>query len=58
MKLPFEVMYSGYNALVVPFQQLLEGLMEILFCERVYDLRHSFFRLLNCPITTASELRE
>ena len=32
--------------------------MEVLLCERVNDLRHSLFRLLNCLITTASELRE
>ena len=32
--------------------------MEILLCERVSDLRHSLFHLLNCLITTASELRE
>ena len=61
MKLvPFEVI-SGCNALV-SFQQLLEGPMEVLLCERVNDLRHSFFHLLNCLITTASkfffELRE
>ena len=31
--------------------------MELLLCERVNDLRHSFFHLLNCLITTASELR-
>ena len=59
---PFEVISSGCNALVVPFQQLLEGPMEVLLCERVNDLRHSLFHLLNCLITTASkfflELRE
>ena len=32
--------------------------MEVLLCERVNDLRHSHFYLLNCLITTASELRE
>ena len=58
MKLvPFEVISSGCNALV-PFQQLLEGSVEVLLCERVNDLRHSLFHLLNCLITTASELRE
>ena len=31
--------------------------MEVLLCERVNDLRHSLFHLLNCRITTASELR-
>ena len=46
------------NALVVPFQQLLEGPMEVLFCEHVNDLRHSFYHLLNCLIPTASKLRE
>ena len=35
---PFVVISSGCNALVVPFQQLLEGLMEVLLCERVNDL--------------------
>ena len=45
------------NALLVPFQ-LLEGPMEVLLCKRVNDLHHSFFHLLNCPITTASVLRE
>ena len=48
------------------FQKLLErynkciaagGLVEVLLCERVNDLRHSLFHL-NCFITTASELRE
>ena len=59
MKLvPFEVISSGFNALVLPFQQLLEGPMEVLLCERVNDLRQSLFHLLNCLITTASELRE
>ena len=28
--------------------------MEVLLCERVNDLRHSLFHLLNCLITTAS----
>ena len=37
--------------------------MEVLLCERVNDLRHSPFHLLNCLMTTASkyfppELRE
>ena len=53
----FEVMSSGFNALDVPFQKLLEGPMEVLFCEHVNDLRHSLFHL-NCLITRASELRE
>ena len=55
---PFEVISSGCNTLVVPFQQLLEGPMEIPLYERVIDLRHSFFHLLNCLITIASKLRE
>ena len=56
MKLvPFEVISSGCNALV-PFQQLLKGPIEVLLCERVSDLRHSLFHLLNCLITTASKL--
>ena len=37
---PFEVIFSGCNALVVPFQQLLEGLTEVLLWERVNDFRH------------------
>ena len=57
-QVPFEVISSGCNALVVLFQQLLEGPMEVLLCECINDLRHSFFHLLNCLITTASELRE
>ena len=32
--------------------------MEVLLCERVNDLHHSLFYLLNCYITIASELRE
>ena len=34
---PFEVIFSGCDALVVPFQQLLEGPTEVLLCERVND---------------------
>ncbi len=48
--LPFEVISSGCNAVVVLFQQLLEGPMEVLLCERVNDLHHSLFHLLNCLI--------
>ena len=55
---PLEVISSGFNALVVRFQQLLEGPMENLLCESVNDLRLSLFNLLNCLITTVSELRE
>ena len=55
---PFEVIFSGCNALVVPFQQLLEGPMKVLLYERVNDLHHSLFYFLNCLITTASEIRE
>ena len=40
------------------FQQLLEGPMEVLLCERVNGLRRSLFHLLNFLITTASELRD
>ena len=54
---PFEVISSGLNALV-PFQQLLESLMEVFLCERVNGLCHILFHLLNCLITTASYLRE
>ena len=32
--------------------------MDVLLCERVKDLHHSHFYLLNCLITIASELRE
>ena len=32
--------------------------MDVLLCESVNDLRDSLFHLLNCLITTASELRE
>ncbi len=32
--------------------------MEVLLCERVNDLRPRLFHLLNCLITTTSELRE
>ena len=46
------------NALVLPFQQLLGGPIEVFLCERVNDLRHSPFHLINCLITIASELRE
>ena len=53
---PFEAISSGCNALFVPFQQLLVGPMEVLWCESVNDLRQSLFHLLNCLITTASEL--
>ena len=35
---PFEVISSGFSALVVPFQQLLEGPMEVLLCECFNDL--------------------
>ena len=55
---PFEVISSGCNALVVPFQQLLEGPMEVLLCECGNDFHHNLFHLLNCHITTAFELRE
>ena len=37
---------------------MLEDPMEVLLCERVNDLRHSLFHLLNYLITTASEHRE
>ena len=55
---PFEVISSGCNAHVVSFQQLLEGPMEVIWCEHVNDLHHILFHLLNCLITTASEIRE
>ena len=53
-RITFEVISSGCNPLVVPFQQLLEGSMEVLLCQRVNDLRHTLFHLLNCLIMTAS----
>ena len=55
---PFEVISSGCNALVVPFQHLVEGPIEVFLYECVNDLRQSLFHLLNCLITTASELGE
>ena len=55
-RVPFEVISSSCNAFVVPFQQLLEGPMEVLLCERVNVLRYSLFHHLNCLITTASKL--
>ena len=54
---PIEVIFFGGNVLV-PFQQLLEGPMEVLLCERVNVFRHRLFHLLNCLIMTACELRE
>ena len=54
-QLPFEVISSGYTAFAVPFQQLLEGPIEVLLCDRVKDLRHSLFHLLNSLMTTASK---
>ena len=58
MKVPFEAISSDCNALVLLFQQLLKGPMEVLLCERVNDLRHNPFHLPNFLITTASEFRE
>ena len=55
---PFEVISSSCNALFVPFQQLLEGPMEVLLCERVNDLRHSLFHLLNCHREQGLDYRE
>ena len=52
---PLQVISSGRNALVLPFQQFLAGPIEVLLCERVNDLRHSLFHLL---ITTSSERKE
>ena len=53
---PFKIISSSCNVLVGPLQQLLEGPVEVLLCERVNDLHHSLFHLLNSLITTASEL--
>ena len=36
---PFKVISSGCIALVVPFQQLLEGPMEVLLCHSKTDAR-------------------
>ena len=52
--IPFEIISSGCNALVVPLQQPLESLLY----ERVNDLRHRLFYLLSCLITTACYLKE
>ena len=41
-----QLISSDWNALVVPFQQLLEGAMDVLMCEHVNDLCHSLFHLL------------
>ena len=54
---PFKVISSGCNALVVSLQQFLKGPIEVLLCECVNDLRYSLFHLLNC-LMTASELRD
>ena len=54
---PFELISFSCNPLVVPFQQLLEGPMEVFLYERINDLCHSLFHL-NCLIMTASKLRE
>ena len=54
----FEGISSGGCNALVPFQQLLEGPMDVLLCERVNDLRHSLFCLLNCLLPTTRELRE
>ena len=43
----FKVISSGCNAFVVRFLHLLECPMEVLLCERVSDLRHSLFHLIN-----------
>ena len=55
---PFEVISSGCDAFVVPSQQLVEGSMELSLCEHVNNLRHILFHLLNCLITTPSELSD
>ena len=36
---PFQVISSGSNVLVVTFQQPLESPMEVLLCQRVNDLQ-------------------
>ena len=43
----FQVISFGCNALVVPFQHPLEGPMKVLLYERVNDLHHCLFHLLN-----------
>ena len=61
-QVPFKVISSICNALVVLFQPLLKDPMEVLLCVHVNELHHSLFHLLNSFITTASkvflELRE
>ena len=57
MKLLSRLKYSPPAAIHL-FQKLLEGSVEVLLGERVNDLRHSLFHLLNCLITTASVLLE
>ena len=53
MKLvPFEVISSGCNALVVPFQQLLEGSMEVCDKDGVVDW---CIVLLEMPLTRFEE---
>ena len=52
---PFRSNLLRQQCIVVPFQQLLKGPMEVNLCERVNDFRHSLFHLFNCLITTASE---
>ena len=52
------VISSGCNALLYRSNNFWKAPMEVLLCEHVNDLRHSFFHLLNCLITTTSELRE
>ena len=54
---PFRSNILRLQTLVGMFQQILEGTMEVLLCERINDLRHSLFNLLNCLITTACELK-
>ena len=44
------LLYRSNNFWKAPSKSLL--------CERVNEIRHSLFHLLNCLITTTSELKE
>ena len=50
--------YIELNNLKPCYKTYWHSFMDVLLCERVSELRHSLFHLLNCLITTAPELRE
>ena len=54
----FKVICTVFKSHFVPFQYLLEGPMEALFCEHFTELRNSLSHLLNHLISTAYELTE